>query len=110
MGLGIRIKKAKTIDKEKFKKATGLSALYYKVPQHANTVKYALGGVTLFCFLVTMGSGILMSQFYSPSPTTAYASVNYINSPTGIRLIRGVHHWSANLVFVISNNRHYLAG
>jgi quinol-cytochrome oxidoreductase complex cytochrome b subunit len=85
------------MDKEKFKEAVGLSALYYKVPQHANTIKYSLGGVTLFCFLVTIASGILMSQFYSPSPTTAYASVNYINSTSGIRLIRGVHHWSANL-------------
>jgi ubiquinol-cytochrome c reductase cytochrome b subunit len=85
------------MDKEKFKQATGLSALYYKVPQHANTIKYSLGGVTLFCFLVTIGSGILMSQFYSPSPTTAYASVNYINSTPGIRLIRGVHYWSGNL-------------
>jgi quinol-cytochrome oxidoreductase complex cytochrome b subunit len=85
------------MDKEKFKEAVGLSALYYKVPQHANTIKYSLGGATLFCFLVTIASGILMSQFYSPSPTTAYASVNYINSTTGIRLIRGVHHWSANL-------------
>jgi quinol-cytochrome oxidoreductase complex cytochrome b subunit len=47
------------MDKEKFKEATGLSALYYKVPQHANTIKYSLGGVTLFCFLMTIASGIL---------------------------------------------------
>ena len=85
------------MDIEKFKQATGLSALYYHIPRHANTIWYSLGGLTLFCFLVTIASGILMSQFYSPSPTTAYASVNYINSTPGIRLIRGVHFWSANL-------------
>ena len=54
------------MDIEKFKKATGLSALYYNIPRHANTIWYSLGGLTLFCFLVTIVSGILMSQFYSP--------------------------------------------
>ena len=85
------------MDIEKFKKATGLSALYYNIPRHANTIWYSLGGLTLFCFMVTIVSGIIMSQFYSPSPTTAYASINYINTAPGIRLVRGVHFWSANL-------------
>jgi quinol-cytochrome oxidoreductase complex cytochrome b subunit len=85
------------MDIEKFKKATGLSALYYNIPRHANTIWYSLGGLTLFCFLVTIVSGILMSQFYSPSPTTAYASINYINTAPGLRLVRGVHFWSANI-------------
>jgi len=49
------------MDIEKLKKATGLSALYYQVPQHANTIWYSLGGLTLFCFLMAMSSGILMA-------------------------------------------------
>ncbi len=86
---------------ENLKQATGLSALYYKIPQHANTIWYSFGGVTLFCFLVAMGSGIIMAQFYSPSPATAYASVKYISTTPGIQLIRGIHHWSANLGFLM---------
>jgi ubiquinol-cytochrome c reductase cytochrome b subunit len=89
------------MDEEKLKKATGLSALYYKVPQHANTIWYSFGGVTLFCFLVAMGSGMIMAQFYSPSPATAYASVKYISTTPGLQLIRGIHHWSANLGFLM---------
>jgi ubiquinol-cytochrome c reductase cytochrome b subunit len=89
------------MDIEKFKKATGLAALYYHIPRHANTIWYSLGGLTLFCFLMAMGSGIVMSQFYSPSPTTAYASVKYISSTAGLKIIRGVHYWSANLGFLM---------
>ncbi len=89
------------MDVEKFKQATGLSALYYKVPQHANTIWYSFGGVTLFCFLVTMASGIAMAQFYSPSPATAYASVKYISTTPGLQVIRGIHYWSANLGFLM---------
>ncbi len=89
------------MDEEKWKNATGLSALYYKVPQHANTIWYSFGGVTLFCFLVAMGSGMIMAQFYSPSPATAYASVKYISSTAGIQLVRGVHYWAANLGFMM---------
>jgi quinol-cytochrome oxidoreductase complex cytochrome b subunit len=89
------------MDFEKFKEATGLSALYYHVPRHANTIWYALGGLTFFCFLMTMGSGMLMAQFYSPSPSTAYASVKYISSTGGLQFLRGVHFWSANLGFLM---------
>ena len=89
------------MDEEKWKNAAGLSALYYMVPQHANTIWYSFGGVTLFCFLVAMGSGMIMAQFYSPSPATAYASVKYISSTAGIQLIRGVHYWAANLGFLM---------
>jgi len=89
------------MDEEKFKKATGLSVLYYKVPQHANTIWYSFGGITLFCFLAAMVSGMIMAQFYSPSSATAYASVKYISTTTGIQIIRGVHFWSANLGFLM---------
>jgi quinol-cytochrome oxidoreductase complex cytochrome b subunit len=48
-----------------------------------------------------MASGIAMAQFYSPSPATAYASVKYISTTSGLQLIRGIHYWSANLGFVM---------
>jgi len=86
---------------EKFKNATGLSALYYPVPRHANTIWYSLGGLTLFCFIIAMASGILLAQFYSPSPSTAYASVKYISATGGLQFLRGIHFWSANLGFLM---------
>jgi len=89
------------VDSEKFKNSTGLSALYYPVPRHANTIWYSLGGLTFFCFVIAMGSGMLMSQFYSPSPSTAYASVKYISTTRGLQFLRGVHFWSANLGFLM---------
>jgi len=95
------VKGKTTMNAEKLKKVTGLSALYYKVPQHATTIWYSFGGVTLFCFLMAMGSGTIMAQFYSPSPATAYASVQYIRTTPVIQLIRGIHYWSANLGFMM---------
>ena len=95
------MEKGKAVDAENWKNTTGLSALYYKIPQHANTIWYSFGGVTLFCFLLAMGSGILLAQFYNPAPSGAYASVKYISTTPGIQLIRGIHYWSANLGFLM---------
>ena len=79
----------------------GLSALDYPVPSHANTFWYSLGGITLLSFLVTFVTGILLTQFYNPSPTVAHASVNYISDTPGLGTIRALHHWSANLGFAL---------
>lgn len=79
----------------------GLNALDYPVPAHANTFWYSLGGVSLFCFVITMITGALLTQFYNPTPQVAHASVRYINMNTGIGFIRALHHWSANLGFLL---------
>lgn len=36
----------------------GLSALRYKVPEHANTIWYTLGGITFMGLLIATASGI----------------------------------------------------
>lgn len=79
----------------------GVSALDYPVPTHANTFWYSLGGITLLSFLVTFVTGILLTQFYNPSPTVAHASVHYISDTPGLSTIRALHHWSANLGFAL---------
>ena len=79
----------------------GLNALDYPVPSHANTFWYSLGGVSLFCFVITMITGALLTQFYNPTPQVAHASVRYINMNTGIGFVRALHHWSANLGFLL---------
>ena len=77
----------------------GLSGLAYPVPAHANGIGYILGGITFFGFLILAATGIWLSQFYHPTPTTARESVVYIMNvaPLG-DLVRGVHFWVSNIV------------
>lgn len=81
--------------------ALGLKAFEYPVPKHANTLWYSLGGLTLTCFLITMATGAIMTQFYNPTPAIAHASVNYIAGTPGLSWIRALHHWSANIGFFL---------
>lgn len=79
----------------------GLSGLAYPVPEHANTLPYLLGGITLFGFIILVVTGVLLAQFYHPHPADAHDSVIYIitQAPFG-DFIRSVHFWTANLVVI----------
>jgi len=70
-----------------------------EVPVHRYGVFYYLGGMTLFFFLVQVGTGILLMLYYRPSASEAYESVEFIVTavPFGW-LIRSLHSWSANLL------------
>ena len=89
------------MNKEKLKAAAGLSALDYDVPTHANTFWYSLGGLTLACFGISFITGGILTQFYNPTPAVAHASVNYIATTAGLKFIRALHYWSANLGFIL---------
>lgn len=77
----------------------GLSGIRYAVPEHANTLPYLLGGISLMGFAILFITGIYLAQFYHPHPTEAHDSVIYIitNLPFG-DLIRSVHFWTAQIV------------
>lgn len=64
---------------------------------------YTLGSATLFVAVMQGITGILLTIYYVPSPDQAYDSVLYITTqvPAGW-LIRGVHHWGASLLVVLS--------
>ncbi len=64
---------------------------------------YALGSAALFVVILQGVTGILLTIYYVPSPDQAYDSVQYITTqvPAGW-LIRGVHHWGASLLVVLS--------
>jgi cytochrome b6 len=70
-----------------------------QVPSHRFAIYYYLGGITLFFFLVQMGTGILLMLYYRPSAQEAFESVEFIMTtvPFGW-LIRSIHSWSANLL------------
>lgn len=64
---------------------------------------YTLGSATLFVAVMQGITGILLTIYYVPSPDQAYDSVLYITTqvPAGW-LIRGVHHWGASLLVILS--------
>ena len=70
-----------------------------RVPIHATTIFYFLGGMALFLFMVQVVTGVLLSLYYKPSPDQAFESVQAIMTEVSFGwLIRSVHSWGANLL------------
>ena len=81
----------------------GISALRYPVPRHANRLTWSLGGVTLGAFLILVATGIILAQFYVPTPEGARSSVLHIETAiAGGSLIRGIHVWAAQAMYVLA--------
>ena len=81
----------------------GLKALQYPVPEHANNLGWSLGGLTAAALFILIATGILLTQFYNPTPEVANASVREI--VTGVwagRFIRGVHYWTAQAMYILA--------
>lgn len=81
----------------------GVKALQYPVPEHANTLGWSLGGLTLVTLVVLIATGIVLAQFYNPAPEAASASVR--NIVTGVwagQFLRGVHYWAAQAMYVLT--------
>ncbi len=79
----------------------GLKGISYAVPEHANSLPYVLGGITLTGFLILFVTGIYLAQFYHPHVDDAHNSVVYII--TGVPfgdLVRSIHFWTAQIVTV----------
>jgi quinol-cytochrome oxidoreductase complex cytochrome b subunit len=59
------------------------------------------GGITFTLFVLQVLTGLLLSLYYTPSDGDAYRSIQrlQLEVPLG-RLLRSVHHWSANLMVV----------
>jgi len=72
----------------------------------ASTLRYThtfgLGGMSLTLALLLMGTGALLMLAYEPSPGGAHASIVSLEADVAFgRLVRSVHHWSANLIVVV---------
>ncbi len=72
-----------------------------EVPVHRHTVWYYLGGMTLFLFMVQVGTGILLLLYYRPSAEEAFESVQFLMTEVQFGwLIRSIHAWAANLMIL----------
>jgi quinol-cytochrome oxidoreductase complex cytochrome b subunit len=78
----------------------GISALAYPVPEHANRLSWTLGGITAVSFVLLIASGIVLTQFYAPVPELANKSIRAIQSNPWGGLIRGIHFWAAQAMYV----------
>jgi cytochrome b6 len=73
-----------------------------EVPRHKHAFWYLFGGLALFFFGVQLVTGVLLLLYYSPTPGTAYESVEVIvaSVPFGW-LIRSLHSWSSHLLIAV---------
>ncbi len=79
----------------------GLEGLHYQVPKHANTIFYALGGITLGAIIILFITGFYLAQFYNPDPAHARDSVLYIMTQVRFgAFVRSIHWWAANIVII----------
>ena len=77
------------------------SLLGKSVPQHAKRYYYCFGGIAFFLFLIQAITGMLLTLYYVPSVDQAYSSTFYISNYVNYGwLIRSVHSWSAQLMFI----------
>lgn len=75
--------------------------LYERIPGGAKW-RYVWGSMLLFAFGLQVITGILLMTVYSPSATTAWSSVWYIQTEmTAGWFIRGLHHFGAQAMVVL---------
>jgi len=76
-------------------------ALFETVPGGSRW-RYVWGSTLTFTLMIQFITGIFLWMGYSASSGDAWESVNYIqNEMTGGWLLRGIHHWTAQLMPVL---------
>ena len=80
----------------------GLSALQYPVPEHANTLGWSLGGLTAASLGLLIATGLVLTQFFNPTPEAANASVRTIITEVPLGgFVRALHFWAAQAMYVL---------
>jgi len=86
---------------ETIKDRLGLNLLQYDIEEHANSIPYSLGGMSLVSIKLLIISGFLLAQFFVPDPERANQSVHYLMNQVYLGwFLRGVHFWSAEVLTV----------
>lgn len=79
----------------------GLEALRYPISPMANRLMYMLGGLTFVSITLLIVTGLLLDQFYNPTPLGAHDSVMYIMTRVTLGgWIRGLHYWASTVGFI----------
>ncbi len=79
-----------------------LSALEYPIPARSNRLDFMLGALTLVALTLLGVTGIVLTQFYDPTPLGAHESVRYvITSLPLVSLVRDIHVSSATGAVVL---------
>jgi len=86
---------------------TGLSALLkiaLDEPVHGGAKwSYIFGSGLVFLFIVQAVTGIVMASYYSPSSTSAWGSVYYIQEKTSLGwFVRGLHHFGSSAMIILA--------
>lgn len=72
-----------------------------RIPSGAR-FRYVTGSMLVFAFVTQAVTGVFLWMAYSPSSSTAYESVYYIQyEMTGGWLLRGLHHYMAQAMVVV---------
>ncbi len=80
----------------------GLQGLEYRIPARANQLDFMLGALTLTALVLLALTGIVLTQFYNPTPLAAHESVRYIVTQQPlVTLFRDLHVWSASAALVL---------
>lgn len=67
------------------------------------THTFGLGGMSMVLVLLLAATGVLLMFVYEPSPERAYQSIVGLQDEVLFgKLIRNVHHWSANFLVVVA--------
>ena len=75
--------------------------LYKKLPPGLGP-SAVLGSLCALVFAVMIVSGMCLALYYSPSPETAYQSLDFITGQIpGGRILRGIHHWGAGALVIL---------
>jgi len=83
------------------KERLGLHLLDYEIPEHSNSIKYSLGGMTMTSFGVLIVSGILLAQFFNPTPDRANSSVHFLMDQVYLGwFLRGIHFWAGEILTI----------
>ncbi|MFN0199153.1 MAG: cytochrome b N-terminal domain-containing protein [Planctomycetaceae bacterium] len=76
-------------------------ALYERIPGGARW-RYVWGSTLVFTFALQMITGVFLWMAYSPSTTTAWESVYYIQNEMAYgNVVRGIHHYAAQAMIVL---------
>ena len=86
---------------------TGLSHLLKVMldePIHGGAKwSYVFGSGLVFLFILQAATGMVLAGFYSPSSTSAWGSVYYIQHKTSFgRFVRGMHHFGSSAMMILA--------